>query len=82
MCIYPHSSRVFMIAHVNSTSLGRATHYRESWSIDMTGKNKNWYQVVAKYIRMNVLKQLVRTRTDITLQLSELMWYFAILLAA
>ena len=31
MCIYPHSSLIFMIAHVNSTFLGCATHYRESW---------------------------------------------------
>ena len=30
MCIYPHGSHVFMIARVNSTFLGRATHYRES----------------------------------------------------
>ena len=45
----------------------------------MTGKNKNRYQVVAKYIRMmNLLKQLVRKRTDINLWPSELIQCYAI----
>ena len=44
----------------------------------MTGKNKNWYQVAAKYLRMMqmiLLKQLVRTRTDINLRPSESLRY-------
>ena len=42
----------------------------------MTGKKNNCYQVVAKYIRMmNLLKRLARTRTDINLQPSELIYY-------
>ena len=46
---------------------------------EVTGKNKNWYQVVAKYIRiMNPLQQLVRIRTDINLRPSELMHCYAI----
>ena len=46
----------------------------------MACKNKNRYQVAAKYLRMMIilLKQLVRKRTDINLRPSESMRCVAI----